>query len=376
MTRFTLAAIATMAGTATATAGALDRSLQDIDIIFEEGNYLELTAGYVAPFIDGTDNLAFGSGSDDVADNYFQGTFGLKYQLTERFSVSFIVDQPYGADIEYDTFAEGGSFVLGGTKAVIDSVSYTGLGRYQFTDRISVHGGIRIQQLNALVALSGVGYGDLNGYAGDFDGDTSVGWQAGFAYEIPSIALRFAATYFSQIEHDLQADETFAGAPLFFGEDQFEIETPQALNVSFQTGIAPDTLLFASFRYADYQDLEVIPPSFGLITPPGTSLVSIDPVRDYALGVGRQFTDRIAASFAVNFSDTGPDENVSPLAPIDGRYGFTLAGSYQVNEALEIGAGINYTRFINATPTVAGVALADFDDNDAVAVGLRLGYRF
>ncbi|MEM8824954.1 MAG: outer membrane protein transport protein, partial [Pseudomonadota bacterium] len=267
--------------------------------------------------------------------------------------------------------------------------SYTALARWKFNDRVSAHAGFRIQQLNAAVSLSGTGYGALNGYSGVYDGDTAPGFQVGFAYEIPEIAFRISATYFSEIEHKLTADETLPPAiaalvglpslPPGFSlvdENDFEIDTPQAVNINFQTGIAPDTLLFASFRFADYSALSVRPPEFAGITPPSTSLVSIDPVRDYTLGVGRQFTDRIAASLTLNFSDTGPDDNVSPLAPINGRFGITLGGSFQVNESLELAGGVNYTRFIAANPTVAGVSLADFDDNDAVAAGISIGYRF
>ncbi|MEM8849902.1 MAG: outer membrane protein transport protein [Pseudomonadota bacterium] len=379
MTRFTLAVVAIIAGTATAHAGALDRSSQDIDIIFEEGNYLELNAGYVAPDISGSDFLGTGTSSGDVGDNYFQGSIAYKHQVTDRLSLALIIDQPYGADIEYPLAVNGGSILLGGTQAFLDSVAYTGLARWKFNERVSAHAGFRIQQLNAAVALNGLGYGPLNGYSGVYDGDTAPGFQVGVAYEIPEIAFRIAATYFSEIEHKLTADETLPGAPPGFslvdGND-FEIDTPQAVNISFQTGIAEGTLLFASFRFADYSALSVRPPEFEGITPPSTSLVSIDPVRDYTLGIGRQFTDRIAGSVTLNFSDTGPDDNVSPLAPIDGRYGITLGGSYQVTQALKVSGGVNYTRFISANPTVAGVSLADFDDNDAVAAGISIGYRF
>ena len=383
MNRFTIATLASFAGTATATAGALDRSGQDIDIIFEEGTRAELSFGYVAPDIAGTDNsvvvpstgasIANGTQSGDVADNYFQGSVAYKQQINDAFSVAIIIDQPYGADIDYSS----DSIALGGTSAKIDSIAYTAMLRYKFNENFSVHGGIRGQQVNAAVTLGGLGYGPLNGYEGIFDGDTiDAGWQAGFAYEIPDIALRFAVTYFSEIEHKFDAIETLPVLGVDSVESgSFDTLTPEAVNVSFQTGIAEGTLVFASFRYAGYQDTLVIPPTFASITG-GASLVSIDPVRDFAIGIGRQFTDKFAASFAVNYSDTGPDNNVSPLAPIDGRYGFTLGGSYQVTEALEISGGVNYTRFINADPTVGGVQLANFDDNDAYALGLQIGYNF
>ncbi len=39
--------------------------------------------------------------------------------------------------------------------------------------------------------------------------DEAFGWLAGFAYQIPEIALKTSVTYRSEIKHELDPTETF-----------------------------------------------------------------------------------------------------------------------------------------------------------------------
>lgn len=375
MNRFTLAVIATISGSATAMAGGLDRSGQNINILFEEGAYAELSLGYVAPDLTGVDSVgpSAGAPTGDVGGNFFQAGFGYKQDINEQLSFAVIVDQPYGANIQYTTAAAGGSGLLGGTSAALDSTAITGLLRYKIDDRFSVHGGIRAQTVNATVTLQGGAFAAFGpaGFATNLEGDTAYGYQIGAAYEIPEIALRLAVTYFSEIDHDFRTTENIAPGAV----TTTEVTTPEAVNISFQTGIAADTLLFASFRYADYGVVQVTPAAFGGATG-GASLTDIDTARDFSIGVGRAFTDKFSASVAVNYSDEGTDDLVSPLAPTNGTVGITLAGSYEVTDQVKLSGGLNYTRVGDAIAAPGGNPVTAFDNNDAIGIGFRIGYRF
>jgi long-chain fatty acid transport protein len=372
MNRFTLAVIATISGSATAMAGGLDRSGQNINILFEEGAYAELSLGYVAPDLTGVDSVGPGAGTPtgDVGGNFIQAGFGYKQDINEQLSFAVIVDQPYGANIQYTTAAAGGSDLLGGTSAALDSTAITGLLRYKINDRFSVHGGIRAQTVNATVTLQGGAFAAFGpgGFATNLEGDTAYGYQIGGAYEIPEIALRLAVTYFSEIDHDFRTTENIAPGAV----TTTEVTTPEAINISFQTGIAADTLLFASFRYADYGVVQVTPAAFGAATG-GASLTDIDTARDFSIGVGRAFTDKFSASVAFNYSDEGTDDLVSPLAPTNGTVGITLAGSYQVTDQVKLSGGLNYTRVGDAIAAPGGNPVTAFDDNDAIGIGFRIG---
>ncbi len=358
MNRFTLAAIATIAATGAATAGELDRSRQNIDILFEEGDLTELTFGFVSPSVDGTDiqpgflgasgpapNRNAGNGTGNAADDFSTGGLAVKTQINDQVSFALILDNPYGVDIAYDRSGltenslvfgpavqvEGSAF--GGTIAKVDSFAVTALGRYELDNGFSVHGGLRYQEIDADVTLSGLAFGGLNGYRGKFDSDGAFGYVVGVAYERPEIALRVALTYNSQIDHELPTTESISGNVVATGVT--DVRAPESLNLDFQTGVAPGTLVFGKIRYARYDDLRVVPAFFDarvnsgpLVAGPGgvpvnsptsgDSLTSTENSLDVDLGVGRQITDRLAASVTLGWTSAGSDDLVSPLAPTNG----------------------------------------------------------
>lgn len=379
-----------------AIAGAvgLDRSGQNIDVLFEDGNYVQLSFGRVYPSVDGEDlaltvapgvTLPGGQDSGNATQDFSTVALSLKYQFTDKLSGALILDEPYGSDVDYPV---DGSARLGGTSAIVDSRAATALLRYKINDSFSVHGGLRYAEIEADVRLQGQGYGALSGYRGEFDADTDLGFLIGAAYERPAIALRVALTYSSKTTHDLETRESIngVGVDLITGgalsaTSITEVETPQSLNLDFQTGIAPKTLLFGQIRYAWYEDTIVSPVFFDSAVEPmedGSSLTDIEDNYGITLGVGRQLTDKFAASFSVMYDHNGEDDLVSPLAPTNGSRSVSLGGSYDITDALNLSTGVRYTWLNDARPETGtpDVARASFEDNNATSVGIQLGYRF
>jgi long-subunit fatty acid transport protein len=101
----------------------------------------------------------------------------------------------------------------------------------------------------------------------------------------------------------------------------------------------------------------------------------------YTLGIGRRINDQLSASAAViyepatgsDFDASSGEGGVGNLAPTDGQLGIQLAATYALNESIELTGGLRYTRLGEATTRGLG---AVFEDNDAVSLGLRVGYRF
>lgn len=367
-----------------ALAVGLDRSNQPVDILFEDGNAFELSFGRVMPEIDGEDVAVFGgSGTGNVADDFNQIGAGIKFQLTDKISFALIADEPFGADIDYP---EAGSFALGGTQAFVDSKSLTALARYKINDAFSVHGGLRRTRLSADVALGGLAYGALSGYNVEFDDDSDIGYVLGVAYERPDIALRVALTYSSGTEHDLPTTETLNGIPVnlinpaLSATSTTTVDTPDSLNLDFQTGLNQQTLLFGQIRYAWYDDVIVSPVFFDTAQDglrDEDSLTDINNGYGLTLGVGRRLTDRLSGSFSIGYEKSG-DDLVSPLAPTNGQKSVGLGLSYAVTDALTVAGGARYIWLGDASPETGepDVARADFNDNDAVAIGMQIGYTF
>ncbi|WOI56741.1 hypothetical protein [Palleronia sp. LCG004] len=397
MKTLVLTATSLMLAPLAADAIGLDRSGQPVTLLFEDGNYAELSFGRIFPSIDGKDIALFGGqSSGSVAENYSQVGLGVKYQFTDRISASLSFDQPYGANITYPIGTPGGegSLALGGTAVTIDSRALQALGRYEFDNGISVHGGLRYQEIQADVRLAGAATGALSGYRGSFESDGDLGYVIGAAYERPEIALRVALTYISSTTHDLDTRETVNGIGVgelpaaafglpvnpFTTATVTEVDTPEAIHLDFQTGIAPGTLLFGDIRYAWYGDT-IVSPAFYDVAPDGVrnfdSLTTIEDNYEFNIGIGRQITDRFAG-FASFGYERLTDTLISPLAPTDGTKSLTIGGSFEPTDRVTVTGGLRYDWITDADvgTQINGLQIADFDDNSAISLGLNVGFRF
>lgn len=381
-----------LASAAPVLAGGIERAPQSLAPLFENGNYAELSFGGVDPSVKGRDYadrlgapVSFATG--DVAQGY--GFFGLayKHQFNESLSGAIIVEQPFGADILYPT---ANSPVLGGTMVEVNSTTYTALLRYKFDNNFSVHGGLRGSHADGKVGLNGAGYRDSAGYALDIDGAWGLGWVAGVAYELPEIAARVSLTYNSPIEHDFDMTES-GGLLAATGQGTVRgnhtVKTPRSWTLEGQTGIAKDTLVFGSIRWVKWSEFKVenahfpiSPESFPGVVPLGTDipLVEVEDTTTYILGVGRKFTDNWSGSVSFLYEPKKGD-SVSPLAPVNGRKGITLAAIYTMDN-VKITTGINYTKLGDATLGIgqqgAKTEVARMDDSEAWGIGVRIGYSF
>ncbi len=354
-----------------AQAGGIDRSGQSIGPLFEKGNYAEFSFGMVNPTVEGRDVLGFATGN--VTGDYLAYGFAYKADINDQLSYAIILDQPFGADIEWPTAAAGGSVMLGGTIAKTTDTALTTLLRYKFNDRFSIHGGLRVQYASGDIMLSGLAYGPFNGYNVTLDGDVGLGFTGGFAYEIPEIALRVALTYNSKNKHEMETIERM-GSVQIAPASVTEVSTPQSVNLDFQTGIAEGTLVFGQIRWVDWSDFKINPAAF---TPAaGGGLVDLDDTTTFTIGVGRKLNDTWSGALSVNYEEKD-DPLVSPLGPTNGKLGVTLAAVY-TQDNIKVTTGINYTKPGDAQPETGtpDTARASMTGNSAVGVGVRIGYSF
>lgn len=350
-------------------AGGIDQSGQPVTLIFGDGNYAELGLAYWMPSIEGTD--AAGNASGNVYDPIATFAAGVRYQLGERWTLGLIVDRPFGVDVNYELDYPDPDFPYAGTTAEPESLGVTGLVRYRLGDRFSLHGGLRATRIGAEVGLDGAGFGPIAGYA--WDGDDAWGWGyvVGGAYEIPEIALRVALTYGSETEHALDSTELLFGARI---RSTTDVTMPQSVNLDFQTGVAPGTLVFGTVRWVDWSDWSVAPQAFSGAT--GEPLVAFaDDAWTYRLGLGRQFTEAFSAAVEIAH-ETPKGQMMSVLDPYDGYTAVGLGGTWQTAGGLSLTGGVSYSFLGDAEVAIPGSEPARFDDNNAVTVALKLGYRF
>lgn len=349
-------------------AGGLEKSGQPVTLLFEKGDVMQLELAYGMPDVTGVDSS--GIDSENAAKNFVRYGGGIKKDFGEKWSGALIVDEPYGADLAY----EPGTFAIGGTYADFHSVELTALARYKLNKHFSVHGGLRFARFGGSAATNGPGYGPLAGYSFDGEDDWGYGYVAGVAYEIPEKALRVALTYGSSIGFELDSTEVFpASVGGMVREGTTEIDMPKSVNLDFQTGIAPKTLLFGSLRWTNYEGWEVKAP--GLAENFDAVLAEKDyNIWTYKLGVGRQFDKHWAGAIQALY-EPSIDKTLGPLNPTDGAFGLGVGASYTTDAGVKIAGGLDY-RWLGDSDIRAPFAEAEFKNNDAIGVGVSLTVPF
>lgn len=355
---------ALLATTTMVQAGGVGRSGQPVNLLFADGNVAELSFGIVKPSVSGA--VGGGAvGSGNMAPQYTQIGAGIKMDVNDQVSLALIVDQPFGANIDYTD--ANALYPLAGTKVELRSTGISALARYKLNENFSVHGGLRMVSLNADLNISASGV--PLPYDAKLESASGVGFVIGAAYEVPEIALRAALTFSSSID----IEQTVKGtSPLTLGapfEEKFKYKLPQSVNLDLQTGIAEDTLLFGSIRWVDWTETEVNAPNYFANPLLGYD----DDTYTVTIGVGRKFSEQFSgmASFSYEKS-TG--ELADNLAPTDGRKSITVGGSYKVSDAVTLSGGVNYTWLGDAT-TEAPIS-GQFKDNNAFGIGLKVAYNF
>ena len=381
---------------------------------------------------------------NNMALNYDFINYGAKADINDKVSVGVFFDQPWGADVEFkgtNDFVNGteqaalaakaakaaaakaadaakadpANQILAytavktereagaayniasniaqhpneGTNASVDSKNFTGLVGVKFGEKNNwqVYGGPVLQKLEGEVHLRGTAYNSTQGYDGIFAQSNGYGWMAGLAYSKPEIALKAALTYRSDIDHDTVAYESMPATGKS-GSYDMTITTPKSVNVDFQTGLNPTTLLTAKLRWVPWSDFSIKPPLYNATTkkavgadfkplyPNGLNLI------DYSedgwaaeVGLGKKLSNQWAVSGSVGW-DSGAGDPTTTLGPVEGHWNVGLGAKYNVTPEVAVSAGVKYLMFGDAKSKIPnGDLVGDFQNNDAWIYGLRLTYQ-
>lgn len=380
----TVGAFALTAGLAHA--GGIDRTRTPYSALFEEGKYLSFGLESVSPSMSGKYPASLGGGSTgDMAPSYLNYSFVYKQDLGEKTAIGLFVNTPYGADAFYH---QG---FYDGLNAQWQSQQMVLMLKQDLNDAFSVYGGLRYvsstadigvpdQMIRAGLAASGSPTGAFvaaNSPAGTLEYSASgartgdFGYVLGAAYQRPDIALRIGLTYESSITQSFKTTESVASPFItgMFGTSTTDVELPQALTLDFQTGVAPETLLFGSVKWTDWSEWEVRPQGYDDLT--GQAITGYeDDIITWQLGLGRQVTEELAL-FARATYERNTGTVSSRLSPYNGMSALGLGANWQHN-GFEVTGGIEYAWLgdtFDSTDT-------QFDGNTAVGVGVQVGYHF
>lgn len=411
-------------------AAALDRSGQSIAAFLQPGNYFEAGISILDPNVSGkvkngyTPSAAAPSALvglentklSDMGEDYYFPQAALKFQVTDNFSVGLIYDQPFGADAAYSagdasstapvSSLNGQGLFHNGTEATeveVKTQNISAIVGFQPNQNWNIYAGAVYQTVEGDVQLRGLAYGGptaFGAYDAKIKEESGIGWLAGFAYQIPDIALKASVTYRSEIDHNADAAETIGGndmSLLGYSVGKTEITTPQSVNLDFQTGIMADTVAFANVRWVDWSNFSIRPNQFGQhanavsavatggLYNKGFNLVDYsDDQISATLGLGRKLSEQWAGNISVGW-DSGAGNPVSTLGPTEGYWNLGLGLQFSPTPATFIAGGVKYFWLGDATAQSGSYSIpgntenakvANFEDNDAWGFGLKMGYRF
>lgn len=409
-------------------AAALDRSGQPILPFLQDGNYFEVSVFTLDPQVSGSANpgnsalsILNGANVHDMGDSYSFVNAALKVQATERISIGLLYDQPFGAKANYSSeesvipnvvsvVGNQGMFHNGSTgestNAEVKSENISMIIGFQPTKNWNLYAGPAYQSVKGNVQLRGMTYGGvqgLGGYTADIPEDSSVGWLAGVAYQIPEIALKAAITYRSSIDHefdvkeDLGALEVLKKNPAFeYTDAKTKVTTPESVNLDFQTGLNKQTLLSANLRWVNWKNFVIRPHDFGFASEILAQKLSPNykngfNLADWSkdqwsinLGLGRKLNEQWAVSGQLGW-DSGAGNPVTTLGPVDGYWSLGGGVQYNLTPSYFVAAGIKYFWLGDAIAQAGSYSVpsntlsaqsAEFKDNYAIAYGLKFGYKF
>lgn len=275
------------------------------------------------------------------------------------------------------TASQNLSQVTGATNVSLSSQNFTGLLGVKLGEKknIQIYGGPTIQRLEGDVHLRGNAYKTASGYDANIARDTAYGWMAGIAYLKPEIALKAALTYRSEIDHDVNTTENLpALGAAGVGTNEITITTPKSVNLDFQTGLNPTTLLTAKARWVPWSDFAIKPKIYGSAS--GLNLVSYDDDAWTAeVGLGKKLSPQLAISGAVGY-DSGAGNPITSLGPVEGNWNVGLGAKYNLTPEWAVSGGVKYLMFGDAKAKIPdGSIVGDFQDNDGWVYGVRLSYQ-
>ncbi|NNH38429.1 outer membrane protein transport protein [Acinetobacter terrae] len=298
----------------------------------------------------------------------------------------------------------------GNTKVEVNTQNLAFVFGFQPTENWNIYAGPVYQTVKGNLSLRGQAYSLFNGYDASIKETGDLGWLAGLAFQIPEIALKASLTYRSEIEHEADTTESLSAlSPALIGilqgvgvsadklaaldeSGKNKITTPQSVNLDFQTGIMENTVAFANVRWVEWSKFAIRPHQFGKIAEAVGSLPSVNRPNGFNLveysddqisatvGVGRKLSEQWAGNVSVGW-DSGAGNPVSTLGPTEGYWNVGLGVQFSPAPNYFIAGGVKYFMLGDAKAQTGAQAggdeyVAKFEDNDALAYGLKIGYRF
>lgn len=371
-----------MLSASSASAGGWEASRLNTSFMYQKGNYAEASLSSMSYNI--TANAM--NNADGSNPTYNNKVKTAKDQTRRVVSFKTSYDK---FDIGLTRFRSGdiqmsggaGTFLVDGTtlggslvpdaNAPLNTLSL--LGSYGVNDNIDVILGVSHNKLEKGTVTTSRGIYDIVG-------TSSTGTIAGVAYSKPDIALRVELVF--QPKSELKTDTVYtrsvvgqaAGAVsnLSF---QSTLSRPQTLTLTFQSGVAENTLVYGSIHKAAWKKSQIsVPATTAAGRTGGAADVGsvFNDTTAYSLGVARKVSDSLALTASYNAESGSGKAATSLFTMTNGYKGISLGARYTIDN-ITVSCGYNYTK---VGDTTVNVIQAIYENNTISTIGLKVGVSF
>jgi len=384
MTRIlTLTALCALAASPTL-AGGWETGKLDTSILYEDGNYVELSYGSLDYSVNGTTQAGV---THPMAKDQTRRSISGKFQIgklaigTTSFGSGAIQmdgqNTPAGTVAPYAGTALALS-VVPSADVKVDTQAL--MARYSFNDNFSVTAGTREAKLkSSTVETLAAAYA--------INSTSKTGMVYGVAYEIPEYALRAEVVRSEAISMGLTGTATHSSLGPFDLASTAALGVPEATTLKIQTGIAEDTLLMASAHKVKWSSSQIVVDVAGVTPIPG--VIASDSLNtgsnfasttSYSLGLGRKLSESTSASLTYSWEDGSGASATSPFTMSNGSKTLSIGVKHTIG-ALSISGGLSYTKAgdVEVTHMSSGQPsgyTASYTGNSVTAFGLKVGYSF
>lgn len=371
-------------------AAGLERSNQSIQAFFEKGNYAEVSVLQVNPNVSGKvqpvsslGNPEFSTGDMVNNQHYFQAA--LKLQPHPQVSVALLFDQPFFTDVDYQFDTNQPLSEIADVE--FDSNNMTALVGFQPNANWNLFAGVSYQSFSGNLKIGTHVENFYFDYDVHFPKDHAWGWLTGVSYQLPEYAFTTAITYRSKIKHQTKARESILGVPLEIAPQRATtIQTPESINLDFQTGLPAQNFLYASLRWVNWQDFEIQPTQYAAMLQqvPNMNLNLIDYQKNQwsaRLGFAHQWSPKWITAVE-GLWDSGAGNPASSLNPVDGYVGVGTGAVYHFDPKTFMIAGLHYLHFTKpdtVQPQSLITQISSFsslEQREAWVYHLKLAHRF
>ncbi|MGB0858020.1 MAG: hypothetical protein ACPGPR_09110 [Paracoccaceae bacterium] len=363
MKKYSIATTILLTCASSAFAGGFELQKLDTSMMYVDGNQASISQANINYSIEGQNPAVGAASKKQVVPDISVTNVAAKFDFGDNLSLGL------------GTYRSGAIQLSGGNgtsgnltpTADVDLNSTALLARYNLNDSISFIGGVTQNVIRG---------GNVTTLGGSYDvsGKTEMGYVAGLAYSIPEIALRAELTYqpttkFATTTNFSPSAAAAAGGAVANPNSATTLSLPDTMAINFQTGIAEDTLLTASYRKTSWGKSQI------KISAPVAITTTFKDTVSYSLGIGRKFTDSLSGSITYAKEPGTGATSTSLFSVSDGSDAISIGLQYK-RDNMTISGGISQRNVGDMHVTDATAGQMKYSGNTVTAMGLKIAFAF